>query len=611
MRALGTRLLAFDDHPGQLARLVLVVRDPRPWAWHSGWWAGYAEMQFYPPGWFYAGAVLSWVSLGAITPFVAYSLMVWVTYLAPGVSVYLLLRRILGDAWAALPGAFVVLAFSGDPAGGNASGVEGGVHIGMVAARLAWAMLPVLALSLREWTAAGGRFPRAAIFIVAAIVLTHPAHVPAALAILVGAALLSPSRWPLAQVAGAMSAALGLAAFWLVPLLAHLSETRALAWGSLGASGAFTPLGALLGACLLVAVARRRNPPWSAAVHAAWLGVAAVAMTRLVLEPLGARFLPSDRVADGVWLLLLVVSGLGLGALVQMSGSRVPSVVVAGVAVSTIVVCALPGRTLALWPRPAEWPDQRSITRGLRLDDLWRVLRDAPPGRVLFLRSGVPLVYGTDWYRPHTHVTALAPILSGRDIVGGTFTHGSPVAAFIYRGDAGPAPLTRLAEQLDGRSLFGRALDSLDAADFAGPAERLRIAAVVTLEDDAGSVRFLDDARYHQRAVPPFLVFIAREAPPSVRALGGGRWTADLDGMSPWRSAGVAYSPLWRVEHAGRAVAARRGPVGDLEVNAPPSARSVDLTYRAGPPEFGGLAASVLALAALGVDRLRRRAARR
>ena len=160
-RALGVAPLAFDDHPGQLARLIHVVREgPAPWAWNTGWWAGYPEMQFYPPGWFYVGASLSWVSLGAVSPTRAYQMMLWTTHLAPGLATFALLHRLLGDGWRALPGAFAVLAFAGDPAGGSASGVEGGIHIGMVAARLGWALLPLLSLALAPWTTGGGRFPR-------------------------------------------------------------------------------------------------------------------------------------------------------------------------------------------------------------------------------------------------------------------------------------------------------------------------------------------------------------------------------------------------------------------------------------------------------------------
>ena len=605
-RALGVGPLAFDDHPGQLARLVHVVREgPAPWAWHAGWWGGYPEMQFYPPGWFYLGAIPCWLSLGAISPAAAYQSLLWVTYLAPGVSAYLLLRRLLGDGWAPLPGAFVVLTFTGDPAGGGASGVEGGVHIGMVAARLAWALLPCLALSLVPWATGGGRFPRTAVLVLTAIVLVHPAHALAGVAVLAGAAVVAPVPLALARAAGASLAAMLLAAFWLAPLLGRLHETRALAWGALPGSVATTPLAAVLVALAVLASVRRRDTAWTALVHALALGVSAVAAVALVLEPLGVRLLPADRVADGAFMLLLIVAGLGLGIVSRSLEPRLSSPITMVAVIAVVIVVSLPGRTLALWPRAADWPDQASVSRGVQLDALWRVLREAPPGRVLFIRSGVPLVYGTEWYRPHTHVTALAPLLSGRDIIGGTFTHPSPMAAFVYRGDAGPAPLTRLAEQLDGHSLFGRALATLDAETFTAHAERLRVAAVVGLEEDAGHLGFLPESRYRHRVVPPFLVWLARDAPPSIRRLERSRWSAALSGASGWRAAGVAYSPLWRAEHGGTRLIVRRGAIGDLEVQAPGEARSVELAYGPGALELAALAASSLGLAALIADRLR------
>ena len=58
-QALGGGLLVVDDHPGQLYRLAHVVElGPWPWRLNPGWWAGYAELQYYPPGAAYAGAGL-------------------------------------------------------------------------------------------------------------------------------------------------------------------------------------------------------------------------------------------------------------------------------------------------------------------------------------------------------------------------------------------------------------------------------------------------------------------------------------------------------------------------------------------------------------------------
>src|SRR5262249_56713319 len=63
-----------------------------------------------------------------------------------GLTAFLALARILGSGWRALPGAFLALTVSA----GAASGVEGGIHIGMVGARLAWAFVPLLVLASRK-----------------------------------------------------------------------------------------------------------------------------------------------------------------------------------------------------------------------------------------------------------------------------------------------------------------------------------------------------------------------------------------------------------------------------------------------------------------------------
>jgi hypothetical protein len=599
-RALGTGPSAFDDHPGQLARLWHVVREgPAPWAWNARWWAGYPEMQFYPPGWFYAGALLSWLTLGAVTPPVGYQLMLWVTYLAPGVSAFFLLRRLLGDAWCALPGAFLVLTFAGDPAGGAASGVEGGVHMGMVAARAAWALLPLLALTLAPWSETGGPFPRAAVLLVAAIIFTHPAHTPTAVAMLVAGALAGPSRRrALVQAGGALVVALVLVAFWLLPLLHHLDDSRALAWGALALAPPARTFAAVLVALALVAVSRHDRRRWSAALHAVWLAALGVAVDALVLEPLGVRFLPADRVADGAWMTLLMAGGLGAGVLVGTARHRLPRFAAALTTIAVLVVFSLPGRTLILWPRASDWPSYPAVTRGLRLDALWRTVSAAPPGRVLFIRSGVPLVYGPEWYRPHTHVTALTPVMTGREIVGGTFTHGSPIAALVYRGDASRAPIAQLAERLDGRTLFGRPLDTLDGDTFERYARRLRISTVVALEDDAGHLPFLiDNPRYRRATQSPFLVFTALEPVSPPRHNPSGWWEAPLIGASDgWASTGIAYYSLWHAELDGRPVPTRRGEYGDVEVKIDPTATVVRLFYGPGVVELGALALSAVGL---------------
>ena len=614
MAALGASPLGVDDHPGQLYRLWHVVtRGPAPWAWNPDWWAGYPELQFYPPGFAYAGALLQRASVNALSVSAAYQALVWIAYLAPGLTAFLALARLLRSGWLALPGAFVVLTLSA----GTTSGVEGGVHIGMIGARLAWAFVPLLLLLLVPWIEEDRRLPSSAALLVAAILLTHPAAMPAAGTLIAVGALVRPPRGArLGSALVALGLATAMTAFWTLPLVLRLEHTRALAWGDPpGVGGGF---GASLALLALLGLARARGAGRSAFVVALfpWAMALVTLVDRFALEPLGVRWLPANRVADGAWIAFILAAGLGWSGARGTNGHtarradaeprsrfRRREVLVGLAGVLLVVLLSLRPGTFTLWPRAADWPSLRSVERGLRLGDLWTALREAPPGRVLFVRSAVPLVYGapqgTEWYRPHTHVTALAPVFAGRAIVHGTFTHPSPIAALIYRGDAGPGPITRLAEQLDGRSLFGRPLESLDPETFNGYAERLGISVVVALDEDASRLRALDDNRvFAKRASPaPFLIYVRREAVVLPRAVAAGRWTitlpADRDG---WVSTRTAYYPLWRARVQGEPIATRRGDLGDLEVrlSGSGSPRAVDLAYGPGTPEIAGIVVSVV-----------------
>src|SRR5258705_2434195 len=182
--------------------------------------------------------------------------------------------------------------------------------------------------------------------------------------------------------------------------------------------------------------------------------LAAVALDALLIQPLGLQWLPADRLVDGLRLGLVLGGAGGFGALAAW---RARSAVAAVIALVICVPLAWgpdePG--LTLWPQPREWPREQEVARGLRMDALWGAIRQAPPGRVLFLRSAVPLDWRPEGWRPHTHLTALTPLRAGRAIVGGTFTHPSPGAGLVYTRSAAPRPLTTLAEPRDGPSPFG------------------------------------------------------------------------------------------------------------------------------------------------------------
>jgi hypothetical protein len=615
-RALGGGLLVFDDHPGQLYRVAhAITLGPAPWRFNPGWWAGYAELQYYPPGFAWLGALLHAAAGGALSAAPVYQVLLGLAWLLPGAAVYLLLHRALGDPWLALPGAFVALTLSA----GCRSGVEEGLRWGQTAARLGFGLLPLLAWSLLRWADGVPRPPRAAAVLVAAVVLLHPAHAPtAAVLVLLAAWPGEPRGRRLGEATLVLAAGAGLAAIWLLPLLVHLRMALPLAWADTSPGGllwrlASQPILVGLAALGVVAWWRRARLPTPAA---RLLGVApamavVVALDALVVQPAGLAWLPADRVMDGLLLGLVLAGSAGFAALAAPLGRPAVAAVLALV-VGLVLAWGPSEPGLTLWPREREWPKEREVARGLRLDALWEAIRQAPPGRVLFVRSAVPLDWRPEWWRPHTHVTALTPLRTGRAIVGGTFTHPAPVAGLVYAGSAAPGPLTSLAEQRDGQSLFGRPLEVLDAEEFNRHARALGIGLVVALEDDVGRARFLTDNPALRRVsrIGPFHLFATADGGTEPVPVGPQRWRLSVPGASPgWVPLPIAYSPLWVARVAGAPLPTRRDERGLLEVALPASAPEVELEHRPGVAEWAGAALSLLVLGAVAIRGIRSRRA--
>src|SRR5262245_728772 len=251
--AFGHGVPAFDDHPGQLFRLWHALDRALPsavWtaAWNPDWWGGYPELQFYPPGFAILGAAVRAILLWRPSVETVYRLLCAIVYLAPGVTTYALLARVLGDRWLALPGAFLALTLSADLRGG----VEAGVRWGTLTTRLGLAWLPLLALSLRPWVE-GGRLPRWAPPLAALAILSHPAMLPPVGALIGLASALSllarPARRTIGQAVATVTLSLALTAFWSLPFAVRRAWVVPLAWGdlSLGLPGDLAARPVLLG----------------------------------------------------------------------------------------------------------------------------------------------------------------------------------------------------------------------------------------------------------------------------------------------------------------------------------------------------------------------------
>ena len=102
--AFGRGVPAFDDHPGQLFRLWHALDRSLPSAawtadWNPDWWGGYPELQFYPPGLALVGALVRVLLLWQPSVETVYRLLCALILLAPGITTYALLARVVGDRW--------------------------------------------------------------------------------------------------------------------------------------------------------------------------------------------------------------------------------------------------------------------------------------------------------------------------------------------------------------------------------------------------------------------------------------------------------------------------------------------------------------------------------
>jgi hypothetical protein len=619
LRAFGGGVPAFDDHPGQLVRLWHALDRSLPdgrWTadWSPDWWGGYPELQFYPPGFAIAGAAIRLLSLWQLPVEAVYQILCGLVLLLPAVGTFLLLARLLEDGWLALPPAFLALTLSA----GLRGGVEESLRWGILASRLSLGLIPLFLLAFRPWLDSG-RLPIWAPVLAAAVILAHPSGAPAMAAILASAALLAlavrPRRQTLADVLAVVVLGLALCAFWALPFVARPGWVVPLAWGEADLGRLFgdltrRPILATLAPCAVLAwgavLARRR--PFVALVAALPLVLLGVVTADAALFRRGWSAIEPARLTDGLVFATLWAGGLGVGSLVARLTARRPSGLARpAAALAAIALLALaPGGarsepTLTLWPweRARLWPHLDEVSGARDLPRLWAALRGTD--RILFLTSSLRLDEDPAWYAPHSHVLSLAPRFAGREIVHGTYTHPSPLAARFYTGaTAVPARVGFLAEQLDGQRLLGQPLGRLSSEAFETFARPLRIATVVVPAADAGRTPFLDDRYAAARTVAGFTLFERRDRPwPQVERITHRRYRVlVLPSGGVWVKTGIAAYPLWQAKSGHGRLETRTDAWGLLEFRVPLDVFEAELVYAEGALEWAGVALTGLGLAA-------------
>lgn len=479
-------------------------------------------------------------------------------------------------------------------------------------------MLPLLALSLRRWLDAG-RLPVGVPVLAAVLLLAHPAGVPVAAGVLGTAALLAlalrPSRRTVVEILTLVGLTLALVAFWALPFVVRRGWVVPLAWGE-------TDVGDLLrdlvGRPVLLAVALcaplawlatlMRRRPFEALVAALPLVLLGVLVADAALFRRRWSAIEPERLTDGLVLAALWAAGLGAGTVVARLTARRPAGLARPVtALAVVIAVALaagasrsePTVTIWPWERARLWPRLAEVSRAHDLPRLWAALRGGD--RALFLTSALRLTPSPEWYAPHSHVLGLAPILAGREIVHGTYTHPSPLAARFYAGtSAVPARLDVLAERLDGQRLLGQPLARLSPEAFEAFARRLRIGTVVVPAADAERVGFLGERYLPGHAVAGFVLFERRDRPwPQVERITHRRYRVLVPPTGGvWVPTGIAAYPLWHAKSGHGPLPTRADAWGLLEFRVPIDVFEAELVYTEGALEWSGLALTGLGLVA-------------
>ena len=504
----------FGDHPGHywVMWYTLNVAGPlhgRLIDWIPYWYAGYPELQFYPPGFVFFGVLLNWITLARFSTALIYETVVFIIYALPAFTFYYALRHWKFNRRAAFIAGLLGLVFPAFFDGATS------VFIGMLGSRLAWALNALVLAWGIDWIEGRGiRYGWLTVLVLAAAILAHPYHLIGMLITL--ALYMLVRRLPIlrsgARLLAVILFALALDAFWLLPLIAHsatamiplIRSTQDQVWRLL-ADAALWPYVALALFALLrlrrEQDAGRRALVIVLVVLPFLLGAAMLLMHALLIEQWQFYAIDPVRLIGEYYFPLVLLAAVGvseIGDRVFKSRQMLRSVATVGVGI--LFVIPLLQQLDYFHPKPNAEPRFLSqATRDYRLDDLWEILR-ATPGRVLFTSSLTNLNARGGEPFPTT-LTALTPLFTNRPLMGGTYSHWSPIAALMWTGDLYPHALEGLVQDQDDRSLFGIPLETSTDEQLVTYCERFNVTAIVASVNDYQARSWLDaSARFQSYA---------------------------------------------------------------------------------------------------------------
>lgn len=244
----------------------------------------------------------------------------------------------------------------------------------------------------------------------------------------------------------------------------------------------------------------------------------------------------------------------------------------------------------------------------------WEALRaDQTRGRVLFVANYLFLDEADGTVTPTT-LHSLTPYLTGREIVGGTFSHWSPVARLLWVGDPWAARLPERVEQHGSRAIFGKPWGEHDPQALVEDLRRLNVTTIVASRQDEAARHVLD-------ALPTvtlfwdnghfFIYHLHTDGGAWLESSGARaeviertprRWLIQVQESAPQARLllKMSHYPLWQAHINGQVLPIEANDQALQELDLPAGGPYLlEVVYREGSIEWTGLLLSLLTLAGM------------
>jgi len=551
----------YGDHPVHYGVMWYTLNVSAPLHqrlvdWVPLWNAGYPHLQFYPPGFVFLGWLLNLLTLGEFSTALIYESIAFIAYALPGFSFYYALRHLKFERGAAFLAGLFGLVFPAFFDGAI------GLFIGMIGSRLAFGLNAfVLVWGIDVVGGRGRHYAWLSVAMLAIAILVHPYHILGlgfALAVYALCVARRLALWrSVLQLGGVFALALAIDAFWLLPLIVHtFSEMVPLIRST------FDQTWRLLTDAMLVPyvlftlpiaikirreqISTRRAVSIVLIVLLIAVGSAMLSAHTILLERLHFYQLDPVRLVGEFYLPLLWLAAIGASEIATWFANQVYQVIGRRQAQTNIAkhtctcgyrkcrcpvgtekfrkvsafFCARPrpiilfrtsfvllvGGLVAIpflqsvaFFQPQANDEPRFFSQAIadyRLDELGVVLREVE-GRVYVTSSYTQLTARARQPLPTT-MLALIPFFADRQMMGGTYSFWSPIAALTWVGKLDPPVLEGLAETLDDRALFGIPLENLTDGQLTAYCTRFNITTIIASVNDYNTRVWLDKSQHFQ-----------------------------------------------------------------------------------------------------------------